>query len=169
MPLESTLNTWFWFAFTQFSLQSYFYGYAWVDETLLCLCDQRWYPNSRRKIFSGKAATNVQMTYVSTQHNTEMAFSVWFFFPSITQLTIDFLTAKTLKWQNRFFKTFSVIKNGCLDAEGEFLKGNVAFHFLSSTTQLKEKCVEIKSLEFHLVHHPLSKIYLKNLDFTDNF
>lgn len=91
------------------------------------------------------------------------------FFSSITQLTIDFLTAKTLKWQNRFSKTFSVIKNGCLDAEGEFLKGNVAFHFLSSTTQLKEKCVEIKSLEFHLVHHPLSNIYLKILDFTDNF
>lgn len=66
----------------------------------------------------------------------------------------------------RIFKTFSVIKNGCLDAERELLKDNVAFPF--SKTQLKEMCWN-QVIRIPFGPSPLFKIYLKILDFTDNF
>lgn len=46
-------------------------------------------------------------------------------------------------------KTFSVIKNGCLDVEREFLKDNVAFHF--SRQRFKRKRNVLKSSNYNSI------------------
>lgn len=135
--------------FPKFSLKLYLCQHEWVDSRdHFVLHNTQWYPNSR-KIFYGKLATNVQITYMSTQHNIEMAFFSLIFF-SLHYTTDNWLShSQNGKMAKQILKTFSVIKNSCLDVEREFFKDNVAFHF--SLQRFKRKRNVLKSSNYNSI------------------